>query len=104
MYAVIEAGGSQIRVAAGDTVSVDKMSGDANTEVSMDKVLMISDGENTVLGTPYVKGASVKAEIIGTAKGDKVMVLRTTSKKAHNKTVGHRQQYTTLRIKEIITA
>lgn len=102
MYAVVEAGGSQVRVSAGDTISVDKMSGDVNTEIVMDKVLMISSEGNTVWGNPYVQGASVKAEIIGATRGDKIMVLKTTPKKAHNKTRGHRQQYTTLKIKEII--
>ncbi len=102
MYAVVEAGGSQIRVSAGDTVSVDKMSGDINTEIVMDKVLMISDEGKTVWGSPYVKGASIKAEIVGATRGAKILVLKTTPKKAHNKTRGHKQHYTTLKIKEII--
>ncbi len=102
MYAVVESGGSQIRVSAGDTVQVDKINGEMNAEVVMDKVLMISKDDKTVWGDPYIKGASVKAEIVGAVKADKVLVLRTTPKKAHNKVVGHRQQYTTLKIKEII--
>ncbi|HEX8947929.1 MAG TPA: 50S ribosomal protein L21 [Dissulfurispiraceae bacterium] len=102
MYAVVEAGGSQIRVSAGDTVKVDKINGEVNAEVVMDKVLMISKDDKAVWGDPYIKGASVKAEIVGSAKAGKVLVLRTTPKKAHNKVIGHRQQYTTLKIKEII--
>lgn len=102
MYAIVEAGGSQIRVAAGDTVRVERMSGDVNSEVVMDKVLMIAGEGKTVVGKPYVDGAKVKAEIIGNGRMDKVLVLRTTPKKAHNKVRGHRQHYTTLKIKEII--
>lgn len=102
MYAIVETGGEQMRISSGDTVRVNKISADANTEIVIDKVLMVEDNGKAVWGNPYVKGASVKAEVIGSAKGDKVVVLKTTPKKAHNKIRGHRQQYTTIKIKEII--
>ncbi|MBZ0157173.1 MAG: 50S ribosomal protein L21 [Alphaproteobacteria bacterium] len=102
MYAVVEAGGEQIRVSAGDTVRLEKMTGEMNSEVVMDKVLMISDEGKTVWGKPYITGASVKAEVVGEGKGEKILVLKTTPKKAHNKTKGHRQKYVTLKIKEIV--
>ncbi|MBF0506046.1 MAG: 50S ribosomal protein L21 [Nitrospirae bacterium] len=101
MYAIVEAAGEQIKISSGDTVKVNKINADANTEIVIDRVLMIEDNGKAIWGDPYVKGASVKAEVLGSMKGDKVMVLRTTPKKAHNKIVGHRQQYTTLKIKEI---
>ncbi len=101
MYAIVEAVGEQIKVTSGDTVRVNKINADANTEIVIDKVLMVEDNGKAIWGNPYVKGASVKAEIVGSFKGDKVTVLRTTPKKAHNKIVGHRQQYTTLKIMEI---
>ncbi|MBI3593120.1 MAG: 50S ribosomal protein L21 [Nitrospirae bacterium] len=102
MYAVVETGGEQIRVSAGDTVRVEKIKGDINTELTMDKVLVISGDDKTVVGKPYIQGASVKAEIVGSGRADKIRVLKTTPKKAHNKINGHRQHYTTLKIKEII--
>jgi large subunit ribosomal protein L21 len=103
MYAIVQAGGEQIRISAGDTVRVDKISADPSAEIVMDKVLMLEDNGKAVWGDPYVKGASVKAEVVGQGRYDKIMVLKTTPKKAHNKIRGHRQQYTTVKIKEIIT-
>lgn len=101
MYAIVESGGEQIRISEGDTVRVNKIDAGINTEIVIDKVLMLEDGGKAVWGTPYVKGASVKAEIMGSGRYDKIMVLKTTPKKAHNKIRGHRQQYTTVKIKEI---
>lgn len=101
MYAIVEAAGEQIKVSSGDTVNVNKINADANTEIVIDRVLMVEDDGKAIWGNPYIKGASVKAEVVGSLKGDKVTVLKTTPKKAHNKIRGHRQQYTTLKIKEI---
>jgi len=101
MYAIVESGGEQVRISEGDTVRVNKIDADINTEIVFDKVLMLEDSGKAVWGTPYVKGASVKAEIMGSGRYDKILVLKTTPKKAHNKIRGHRQKYTTVKIKEI---
>ena len=102
MYAIVEAGGQQIRVSAGETIRVNRIDVPENTEVVLDKVLMLEEEGAVVWGNPYVKGASVKAEVVGSGRRDKIMVLKTTPKKAHNKIRGHRQQFTTVKIKEII--
>ena len=102
MYAIIEAGGEQLRVKAGDVVSVEKIDGDANTEITLDKVLMIENDGKAVFGKPYVQGATVKAEIVTTSRSKKVIVMKHQSKKANKKVTGHRQFFTTLKIKEII--
>ncbi len=102
MYAIIETGGEQLRVSAGDVVSVEKIAGEANTEITLDKVLMIEKDGKAVFGKPYVQGATVKAEIVATSKTDKVLVLKHQPKKATKKIAGHRQYFTTLKIKEII--
>ncbi len=102
MYAIIETGGEQLRVSAGDLVSVEKVAGEANTEITLDKVLMVEKDGTAVFGRPYVQGASVKAEIVNTFRGDKVLVLKHQPKKATKKIAGHRQHFTTLKIKEII--
>lgn len=104
MYAVIQTGGEQIRVSAGDKVCVEKIKGDINSEVILDKVLMVSKDDKIVCGKPYVEGASVKAEIVEAGKMPKVLVFGPRPKKAHRKLKGHRQQYTTLKIKEITIA
>lgn len=102
MYAVIEERGKQIRVSAGDEVCVERINGEVNSEVVIDKVLMVSADDEIVYGRPYVTGASVKAEILKTGKMAKVLVLRPRLKKAYKRLKGHRQPYTTLKIKEII--
>ncbi len=101
MYAIIETGGEQIRVSEGDKVCVDKIKGDINSEIALDKVLMVSKNDKIVCGKPYVQGASVKAEIVEAGKMPKVLVFGPRPKKAHRKLKGHRQQYTKLKIKEI---
>ncbi len=102
MYAIIETGGEQLRVTAGDVVSVEKVIGDANAEITLDKVLMIEKDGKAVFGKPYIQGVTVKAEIVKTAKEPKVLVFKHQSKKATKKIMGHRQFFTTLKIKEII--
>lgn len=101
MQAIVEAYGEQIRISAGDTVRVNKINADTNSEIVLDKVLMFENDGKVVWGNPYVEGASVTAEIVGTGRYDKIKVLKTTPKKAHNKIRGHRQQYTTVKIKDI---
>ncbi|MEW6740700.1 MAG: 50S ribosomal protein L21 [Nitrospirota bacterium] len=104
MYAIIQTGGEQVRVTAGDKVCVEKIKGDINSEVILDKVLIVSKDDKIVCGKPYVEGASVKAEIVEAGKMPKVLVFGPRPKKAHRKLRGHRQQYTTLKIKEITIA
>ena len=102
MYAIIETGGEQLRVSAGDVVSVEKVDGEANSEITLDKVLMIEKDGKAVFGKPYLQGATVKAEIVETSRTDKVLVLKHQPKKATKKIAGHRQYFTKLKIKEII--
>ena len=98
MYAVIRAGGKQYRVAPGDVIRVEKMSG-ANGNVEFNDVLAVSGNEGEV-GRP--KGeALVTAEVLGETKGDKVLVFHYKRKKQYKKMQGHRQQYTAVRITEI---
>jgi len=102
MYAIIETGGEQLRVTAGDVISVEKVAGEENSEITIDKVLMIEKDGKAVFGRPYLSGATVKADIVKTSKEPKVLVLKHQPKKATKKIRGHRQYFTTLKIKEII--
>jgi large subunit ribosomal protein L21 len=101
MYAIIETGGKQYKVSSGDTVTVDKVSSDPGAAVNLEKVLAIVDGSKTVFGTPFVKGAAVKAEVVGTKKTKKVLVYKKRPRRVYEKLTGHRQQLTTLMIKEV---
>ncbi len=102
MYAVIEACGKQVKVSPGDKISIDNVCGEKDSEIVFGNVLAISKDNGIVFGKPYIDGASVKAEIIGKGKMDKVLILRPRPKKAIRRLKGHRQHYTLLKIKEII--
>lgn len=100
MYAIIETGGKQYKVSSGDRLKVDLLP-TASGDITIDKVLTIVDGEKSVIGTPYIKGAEVKAEILGSEKAKKVIIYKQRPRKVYRKLTGHRQQLTVLKIKEI---
>lgn len=101
MYAIIETGGKQFKVSSGDTIKVEKLSSKAGTDISLEKVLAIIDDSKTVLGNPYLSGANVKAEVTGSGKSEKVIVYKQRPRKVYRKLRGHRQEYTTLKIKDV---
>jgi len=102
MFAVIEDGGQQHRVSPGDSIKIHKIDKEKGSEMNLDKVLLFSNDENTVLGTPYVKNAYVKAEVLGNEKASKVIVYKQKPRKGYRKLRGHRQDYTLLKIKDIV--
>ena len=101
MFAIIETGGKQFKVQAGDVIKVEKLNADAGTSHTFDKVLAILNGEESTFGTPYVSGASVKAQVIGDGKAKKVIVYKYKAKKGFHKKKGHRQPYTQLKIEAV---
>jgi large subunit ribosomal protein L21 len=102
MYAVIEAGGQQHRVAPGDVIRVQKIAGGVSEEISLDKVLVVAKEDSLHIGRPYVEKAAVKAEIQGDTRSHKVIVYKQKPRKGHRKLNGHRQTLTVLKIKEIV--
>ncbi len=101
MYAVIKTGGKQYRVAAGDKLKVEKLAGEIGSDVVIDKVLMLADGDKVTVGTPLVEGASVQATVVGHGRHDKVMIFKMRRRKHYRKTQGHRQDYTEIQIRQI---
>jgi len=101
MYAVIKTGGKQYKVAAGDKLKVEKLTGDVGSKVVIDKVLLIADGETTTIGAPLVAGAKVNATVVSHGRGDKVMIFKMRRRKHYRKTQGHRQSYTEIQIDTI---
>lgn len=101
MYAVIETGGKQYRVQAGDVVSVEKLGLLEGEKYEFDKVLMVANDEGITAGKPYVEGASVKATVLEEGRGKKVYVYKYKSKKGYARKNGHRQAFTKLVIDEI---
>lgn len=100
MYGVVEIGGHQYKVEAGDLFDVEKLSAEVGSEVVLDKVLFVG-GDKPQVGTPVVSGATVKAKVVRQAKDRKVRVFRKPDKK-WKKTIGHRQNYTGLLITEVV--
>lgn len=105
MYAVIETGGKQVRVTAGDIIQVEKLTGDVGSKVTFDKVLFVSNpSEQTsevVLGQPYISGAKVEAEIVGQGRGEKILIIKMKRRKQYRRTQGHRQEQTQLLITQL---
>ena len=97
MVAVIKAGGSQYKVAVGDTLFVDKIAAEDGVELSYD-ALLIEDGETVRVGTPVVEGAKVVARVVRQVKGKKIMVFKYKAKKNIRSRKGHRQPYTQIEI------
>ena len=101
MYAVFKTGGKQYRVAAGDTVRVEKLPGNVGDAVSFDQVLMVG-GEALKLGKPLVGGAKVEAKILTQGLGKKLIVFKFRRRKNYRRKNGHRQPFTALEITNIV--
>ena len=102
-YAVIRTGGKQYTVREGTTLQVERLPGEPGDSLELGDVLMVSDGDTITVGAPLVAGAKVLAEIVEHGKGEKIHVLKYKPKVRYRKRTGHRQQYTKLAIKQIIT-
>lgn len=102
MYAVIETGGKQYRVAVGDRLRVESLSAAQGDSVKLDKVLLVAGGEGEILvGTPHLPGGAVTATVVGHGRGDKVHVFKMRRRKNYRRSQGHRQGYTELRVTAI---
>jgi large subunit ribosomal protein L21 len=101
MFAVIKAQGKQFKVAEGDQLTVDRLTGDAGSKIALGEVLMLVDGGATKVGKPTVDGAKVEAEIVEHSRGDKILVFKKRRRKNYHRTRGHRQELTTVKITSI---
>lgn len=102
MNAVIQTGGKQYTISKGDTITIEKLSGNPGDEVNFNEVLMVSDEDgNAEVGTPHVEGASVKGKILSEKKGSKITVFKFKRRKGYRRKAGHRQKYTTVEITDI---
>jgi len=102
MYAVIRTGGKQYRVESGQSVRVESLPAEVGAAVSFDEVLMVGAGEGVRVGAPLVAGAQVKATVMAHGRGDKVKIFKLRRRKHHQKTQGHRQSYTEVRVDDIV--
>jgi large subunit ribosomal protein L21 len=102
MYAVIKSGGKQYRVESGAKLRVERLSADVGAAVSFDEVLLVGDGDAVKVGAPLVSGAQVKATVLAQGRGDKVRIFKLRRRKHYQKTQGHRQSFTEVRIDDIL--
>jgi len=98
MFAVIKTGAKQYKVAVGDVIKVEKLDGEAGTEISLDTVLMVGDEKGVKVGTPAVSGIIVTAEILEQARAAKVIVFKKKRRQGYRRKAGHRQEQTVLRV------
>ena len=101
MYAIIETGGKQYKVAKNDILVVEKLETKAGGEVKMNKVLLAKEGNSVHVGDPYLKGAHVICEVLGQERAPKVIAFKYKRRKSEKKKIGHRQNVTKIRVKEI---
>jgi large subunit ribosomal protein L21 len=102
MYAVIETGGKQYRVAPGQTIQVDTIAGDVGADVEFDRILAISNESNELVLGDALRSARVRGKIAAHGRGDKILVFKFKRKKQYKRTIGHRQNYTRVEVQEIL--
>jgi len=102
MYAVIKSGGKQYRVASGEKFRVEALVAEVGAAVSFDEVLLVGEGDSVKVGAPLVSGAKVKATVLSHGRGDKVKIFKLRRRKHFQKTQGHRQSYTEVRVDDIV--
>lgn len=100
-FAVIETGGKQHRVSAGQKIKIEKIGAEKGGSVFFDKILLEADGENVKIGAPYIEGAKVEAKVLREARDKKKIVFRYHSKTRYRKKKGHRQHFTEVEITKI---
>ena len=103
MYAVIETGGKQYKVAKNDIIIIDTINVKDSGETKISKVLLLHDGNTIHVGNPHVKGAHVVCEVLDHVRGEKVVSFKYRKRKSSKKKIGHRQELLKLKIKEIET-
>jgi large subunit ribosomal protein L21 len=101
MYAVLETGSKQYRVAAGDKVEIERLEIEAGKPVTFDRVLLVNKDGKVSVGAPTVTGATVVADVVEHIRGEKKLTFKKKRRKGYQKTIGHRQELTVVQIKEI---
>jgi len=103
MYAVLETGSKQYRVSAGDTLQIERLAVEAGQPVTFDRVLLVNNDGNVTVGAPTVASATVVADVVEHIRGEKKLTYKMRRRKGYRKTIGHRQELTVVKIKEIKT-
>jgi large subunit ribosomal protein L21 len=100
-YCIIETGSKQYRVSAGDTLQIERLPVEAGKPFTFDRVLMVNNDGKVTFGTPTVANATIEAEVVEHIRGEKKIAFKMKRRKGYHKTIGHRQELTVVKIKEI---
>jgi large subunit ribosomal protein L21 len=101
MYAVLETGSKQYRVAAGDTLEIERLDVEAGKPITFDRVLLVNNDGKLTVGSPTVPAASVSADVVAHKRGEKKIAFKMKRRKGYHRTVGHRQELTVVKITSI---
>lgn len=101
MYAIVESGNKQYKIRQGDVIDVELLHEDKDNIINLEKILLLADEENIVIGTPFLNNSTIKARVLDEVKDDKVISFKYKNKTGYHKTKGHRQKYTRIKIEEI---
>jgi len=101
MYAVLETGSKQYRVTAGDTLQIERLEIEAGKPVTFDRILLVNNDGKVTVGAPTVTSASVVADVVEHIRGEKKLTFKMKRRKGYHKSIGHRQELTVVKIKEI---
>jgi large subunit ribosomal protein L21 len=104
MYAVIKTGGKQYKVAAGETLKVERLVADVGADLTLDQVLAVGTGADLVTGSPFVAGATVLVSVVSHGRHEKVRIFKMRRRKHYQKRQGHRQAFTEIRISAVNAA
>jgi len=101
MFAVVHTGGKQYKVSEGDVIQIEKLDGEVGALIKLDKVLIVGEGDQVRLGSPFVAGCVVTGEVTGQSKGPKIIVFKKRRRKNYRRKNGHRQLFTSVKITAI---
>ena len=101
MYAIIATGGKQYKVAEGEILQIEKLKAEVGSEVEFDQVLMVADGDDFKIGMPYLSGAKVIGDVSSQERGDKITIIKFRRRKHYMRKQGHRQYFTSVKVKTI---
>lgn len=100
-YAIVKCGGKQLKISAGDTVRVERLTTEVGKKVTLDEILLVGEGDKVTIGTPLVSGATVTASVIDQIRDDKVIIFKKKRRQNYRRKKGHRQYLTVLKIDSI---
>ena len=101
MYAVFKTGGKQYRASTGDVIKIEKIEAEKGATLELDQVLMVGEGEDVKIGTPFLEGGKVTATVVDQGRRDKIKVIKFKRRKNYRRLMGHRQYFTQIEITDI---